>query len=128
MLKRIKNLLEHNAYAISIILTCFITYSSLVSIADLNVEITVSDKFLHIFAYSVLTLSWLFAVKKSHSKFKIKVQVGLVLFLFGILIEVLQSSLTIYRQGDYLDILANTLGIILAIVTFNSLFRIYKTI
>ena len=128
MLKRIKNLLEHNAYAISIILTCFITYSSLVSIADLNVEITVSDKFLHSLAYLLLTYSWLFAIVKSHSNFKIKVQVGLVVFLFGILIEVLQSSLTIYRQGDYLDILANTLGIILAIVTFNSLFRIYKTI
>ena len=128
MLKRIKNLLEHNAYAISIILTCFITYSSLVSIADLNVEITVSDKFLHTLAYLLLTYSWLFAIVKSHSNFKIKVQVGLVVFLFGILIEVLQSSLTIYRQGDYLDILANTLGIILAIVTFNSLFRIYKTI
>ncbi len=128
MLKIIKNLLERSAYLISLSITCLVIYLSLSSLIELNVKITVSDKFLHSFAYLALTLSWLFAIKKSHSNFKTKIQIGFVVFLFGILIEVLQSSLTIYRRGDYLDAIANVLGIALAIVTFNLLFRIYKTI
>jgi VanZ family protein len=128
MLKTIKNLLESSAYLISFSITCLITYLSFTPLTDLNVEITVSDKFLHSFAYLVLTFSWLFAIQRSHSNFRIKVLIGFVIFLFGIIIEILQSSLTIYRHGDYLDIIANTIGIVLAIVTFNLLFRVYKTI
>ena len=128
MLKTIKSLLERSAYLISFSITCLVIYLSLSSLTELNVKITISDKFLHWFAYLVLTYSWLFAIKKSHSNFKTKIQIGFIVFLFGILIEVLQSNLTIYRHGDYLDIIANTLGIVLAIVTFNPLLRIYKTI
>jgi len=128
MLKIIKNLLERSAYLISFSITCIVIYLSLSSLSELNVKITVSDKFLHSLAYLILSLSWLFAIKKSHSNFKTKIQIGFIVFLFGIIIEVLQSSLTIYRHGDYLDIIANTFGIILAIVTFNVLFRFYKVI
>ena len=128
MQNSIKNLLERSAYLISSILTCLVVYLSLVSLTDLNIEVTTSDKSLHSFAYLVLTYSWLFAIKKSHSNFKTKILVAFAIFLFGIILEILQSSLTIYRQGDYLDIIANTIGIVLAIVTFNLLFRIYKTI
>ena len=120
--------MESSAYLISFSITCLITYLSFTPLTDLNVEITVSDKFLHSFAYLVLTFSWLFAIQRSHSNFRIKVLIGFVIFLFGIIIEILQSSLTIYRHGDYLDIIANTIGIVLAIVTFNLLFRVYKTI
>ncbi|MEO0527044.1 MAG: VanZ family protein [Bacteroidota bacterium] len=35
---------------------------------------------------------------------------------YGIIIEVIQSELTRTRQGDFLDILANTLGALLAAV------------
>lgn len=128
MLKTIKNLLERSAYLISFSITCLVIYLSLSSLSELNVKITVSDKFLHSLAYLILSLSWLFAIKKSHSNFKTKIQIGFVVFLFGIIIEVLQSSLTIYRTGDYIDIIANTLGIALAIIIFNTLFRFYKAI
>lgn len=128
MLKSIKRLLERSAFLISFSITCLVVYLSLTPLTGLNVEITVSDKFLHSIAYLVLTYSWLFAIKKSHKNFKTKSQIGIAVFLFGIIIEILQNSLTIYRQGDYLDVIANTLGIALAIVTFNLLFRVYKTI
>ena len=128
MLKTIKNLLERSAYLISFSITCLVIYLSLTSLSELNIKITVSDKLLHSFAYLVLTLSWLFAIKKSHSNFKTKIQIGFVVFIFGILIEVLQSNLTVYRHGDYFDAIANTVGIVLAITVFNMLFRIYKTI
>ena len=38
--------------------------------------------------------------------------------LFGMLIEVLQGVLTSYREPDWFDILANTAGILLAVVIF----------
>ncbi|PHR70161.1 MAG: hypothetical protein COA67_08780 [Lutibacter sp.] len=120
--------MERSAFLVSATITLLVAYLSLTPITDLNVEITISDKFLHSLAYLVLTCSWLFAIKKSHSNFKTKILIGFVVFLFGIILEVLQSSLTIYRHGDYLDIIANTIGIVLAIVAFNHLFRIYKTI
>ncbi|MCF6279913.1 MAG: VanZ family protein [Flavobacteriaceae bacterium] len=128
MLKTIKSLLERSAYLISLSITCLVIYLSLSSPSELNIEITVSDKTLHSIAYLVLTFSWLFAIKKSHKELKGKLQIGFAVFLFGIIIEVLQSSLTIYRHGDYLDIIANTIGIVLAIVIFNTLFRFYKAI
>ena len=128
MLKAIKNLLERSAYLISFFITGLVVYLSLASFSDLNIELKVSDKFLHSFAYLVLTFSWLFAIKKSHSKYSKKLLIGFAVFLFGILIEVLQSSLTSYRHSDYIDIIANTLGISLAIIVFNPVFRIFKTI
>ena len=39
---------------------------------------------------------------------------GLLAFVFGIIIELLQSMLTNIRASDSYDVLANTLGIILA--------------
>lgn len=128
MLKTIKNLLERSAYVISILITCLITYLSLSPLTELNIEITVSDKLLHSLAYFILTLSWLFAIKSSHSNFKIKLQVGFGVFLFGIILEILQNSLTIYRTGDYIDAIANTLGLVTAIALFNPTLRLYKMI
>jgi VanZ family protein len=128
MLKIIKRLLERSAYAISILLTILIVYLSLSSLKELNVKISVSDKLLHAFAYLVLTLSWLFTILKSHKSFKVKIQVGFVLFIFGIIIEILQSSMPLNRHGDYFDVIANSSGILLGVITFNYLFRFYKVI
>lgn len=128
MLKNIKNLLEHNAYLISILLTITIIWLSLYPLNELNIKFTVSDKLLHATAYVVLTLSWLFSVKKAHKSFKYKFQIAFLIFLFGIIIEVLQSTITTYRTGDYLDVIANTVGITVAILTFDNLFRWYKII
>jgi len=128
MLKNIKNLLERSAYLIAILLTLIIIYLSLSPLDELNIKITVSDKLLHTTAYVALTLSWLFAFKKSHNNFKSKLLVVVSIFIFGIIIEILQSNLTIYRTGDYLDVIANTVGITIAMITFSTLFKWYKII
>jgi VanZ family protein len=117
-----------SAYAISIVLTILIAYLSLLSLKELNLKISISDKLLHVLAYLVLTLSWLFAILKSHKSFKVKFQVGFALFIFGIVIEILQSNMPLNRHGDYLDVFANFLGILGGIITFNYLFRFYKVI
>ncbi len=128
MLKVIKELLERSAYFISSLLTITIIYLSLSSLPNLSVEITVSDKILHSFAYFSLTISWFFAIKKSHKNLKTKIAVCFFILLFGIILELLQGSITANRMMDYYDVLANLAGIFVALITFNYLFRTFKTI
>jgi len=128
MLIVIKKLLERNAYFISIALTVIIIYLSLSSLKELPVKITVSDKFLHTLAYATLTLSWLFAVKKSHQQFKNKLIIVIAVFVFGVVLEILQDKLTVNRTMDYHDVVANSVGILLALSSFSYLLKLYKRI
>ncbi|MFT4642236.1 MAG: VanZ family protein [Candidatus Azotimanducaceae bacterium] len=128
MQMRIKNLLQANAYLIAIGLTAFIAYLSLDSFSEINMPIDNFDKVFHSLAYFFLALSWFFAVEKSHSIFKYRIVVAFLVIIFGIIIEVLQSSLTTYRTADYYDIMANSFGILIAMVLFNRLLRLYNTI
>jgi VanZ family protein len=125
---RIKNSLQANAYLIAIGLTAFIAYLSLDSFSEINMPIDNFDKVFHSLAYFFLALSWFFAVQKSHSIFKYRIVVAFLVIIFGIIIEVLQSSLTTYRTADYYDIMANSFGILIAMVLFNRLLRLYNTI
>jgi glycopeptide antibiotics resistance protein len=43
--------------------------------------------------------------------------------VFGIIIEVLQMTLTAYRAGELFDFLANTLGGLLALGAYNFFFK-----
>jgi VanZ family protein len=128
MQMRIKNSLQANAYLIAIGLTAFIAYLSLDSFSEINMPIDNFDKVFHSLAYFFLALSWFFAVEKSHSIFKYRIVVAFLVIIFGIIIEVLQSSLTTYRTADYYDIMANSFGILIAMVLFNRLLRLYNTI
>jgi len=128
MLIAIKKLLERNAYIISFALTAIIIYLSLSPLENLPIKISVSDKILHALAYTALTLSWFFAVKKSHQETKSKLLIIVAIFIFGVIMEVLQEKLTANRTMDYQDVIANTVGILLALSSFNLLFEIYKRI
>ncbi|MFK5878143.1 MAG: VanZ family protein [Flavobacteriaceae bacterium] len=128
MLIAIKKLLERNAYFISFALTAIIIYLSLSSLKHLPVKISVSDKFLHSLAYVTLTLSWFFAIKKSHKQLKSKLYIALAIFIFGGVLEVLQEKLTANRTMEYYDVIANTVGILLALSSFSYLLKVYKRI
>jgi glycopeptide antibiotics resistance protein len=43
--------------------------------------------------------------------------------LFGIIIEVLQFTITNYRTGDYFDVIANSGGVMFGSLVFNQLFK-----
>jgi len=67
----------------------------------------------------LLTLSWLYAFfKKEKLQENVKYLI-LGCFIFGIIIEILQGVITSYRTASYLDIIANTLGVLLATVIFH---------
>jgi len=118
--------LERKLYFfIAISFTIAITIGSLISIKNVMELPPVNnlDKFLHTSAYFLLTLSWLFALKKSVKLKKKYTLVITVIFVYGIIIEVLQESLTINRQADFYDLFANLGGILIAYVFFNIIFQ-----
>lgn len=120
MLKRIKILSRDNIFLIAISITLGIIYLSLIKVPSIGIEIANIDKAHHSFAYFMLTLTWLLAFYKKQNK---KYVIVISCILFGIIIEVLQYLLTTYRTGDYLDVFANSLGVLLALVIFNLFFR-----
>ncbi len=42
-------------------------------------------------------------------------------FIYGIILELLQSTITTHRTGDFLDVLANTFGILMGLLIFNQI-------
>jgi len=83
-------------------------------------EFNPTDKLLHGVAYFILTLLWLFyyVVKKSEIlKYKWRFfNISVLVIVFGMLIEVLQGTLTTYRQPDWADVLANSIGVFIAFI------------
>ena len=120
MLKHIKSLLEDNAIYIAIFFTISITIGSLVKSDFIVVKsISVSDKIYHLIAYFLLMLSWLYVFCKKETFQKNVKYVILGCIIFGIIIEILQGIITSYRTASYLDIVANTIGVLLAVVIFH---------
>ena len=119
MPQRMKNLLKSKKLIIAIFITVSILYLSLMKMPKYNVAISHLDKWQHCFAYLVLTFFWLYAFYEKERKY-------LIIFcciLFGILIEVLQYTITNYRTGDYLDVLANSSGVLFGFFIFNQAFK-----
>ncbi len=54
----------------------------------------------------------------SYSLKKVVTIVAIFLFIYGIVVEVLQTELTKNRVGEFEDVIANVLGIIFGAVTF----------
>lgn len=119
----IKTLLERKFLAIlALLYTGLITWASLarIIINPINFNIKGSDKIAHFLAYFIFTLVWFmfwFFSKKSTTKFsKHLVKASVICFCYGLLMEVLQGLLTTYRSSEWFDVLANTSGIIFAVI------------
>ncbi len=101
----------------------FITVLSLVSFDDetsLGLDIPYFDKVVHFTFYLVAgILGSIFLLygrvdKKGRKGIAVKLLLGLV--GYGIIIEVLQGSLTTYRSAEFLDVLANSAGALMGIL------------
>lgn len=120
MLKPIKSLLENNAIYIAVFFTISILAGSLIRSEFIVVKsISTSDKIYHLIAYFLLMLSWLYAFFKKEKFQKNVKYIILGCFIFGIIIEILQEVITSYRTASYLDIIANTVGVLLAVLIFH---------
>ena len=120
-------LLGHKSiFVIAIVYTIALTLGSLMRPVHI-VEHPISniDKLLHAGAYFGLTVLWiLWVFFKRSSKTDIspkilwKIVSGIVVVnvLYGVLMEVLQGTVTSYRTPDIWDIVANTTGSVLALM------------
>ena len=123
MQKDIKLLLKRSYLPIAILITVSIAFLSLIKLGKQPIQISNLDKIEHLIAYFSLGLSWLL-VFKEHKKFSYKnYLIVLICVFYGIIIEVLQTTLTSYREGSLLDIIANTVGVLLALLIFNKVFE-----
>lgn len=101
----------------------FVTFSSLYSFKDnelSNFNIPYGDKVVHFIFYFVAAVlgSLFFIETKEEKSTRIKYLkiLALSLIFFGIVIEVIQGTMTVNRFGDVFDALANSIGVILGII------------
>ncbi|MFD1293208.1 VanZ family protein [Lutibacter holmesii] len=106
-------------FYIALFFTVFITVGSLTSIPNAGVpKLTYFDKIVHTSAYFLLTTSWLIGVKISRTSLKNAFSIAFLVFVYGIIIEVLQGAITNQRQADIYDVLANFIGVSTAFIVF----------
>ncbi|MGB1042045.1 MAG: VanZ family protein [Tenacibaculum sp.] len=105
---------------IAILITVSIAILSLIKIGLPPIKVNNLDKYEHAFAYFVLSIFWLIALRKTKISNYIVV---LGCFFYGIIIEVLQTTLTSYREASLLDAVANSLGVLIALLIFNKVFE-----
>ena len=119
MLKLIKKLLEANALLIALSITILIAFLSIVNLGRIaSKELVLNDKLNHTIAYFFMALSWLFAFQKKKRHSLKEMHIIVLCILFGILMEFLQWGFTSYRNASYLDVLANSFGVLIAYLTF----------
>lgn len=120
-----ENLLGRNYFFyLALLLTIVITVGSIVSLKNgLGIDLQIKDKILHSGAYFLLTISWLLAFDVKSLQLKSAILIATGVFIYGIIIEILQGILTNYRQADIYDIIANFFGIIVAIIFFALVFK-----
>ena len=101
--------------------TIALTIISLINVNDFpKLGVDYEDKIFHVFAYGLLNLLWFYTLR--NLKVVRPVFIAMVLSLiYGIILEVLQGQLTITRNLDIIDILANSIG-----VTIVSLFIVIR--
>lgn len=101
------------AYTITLATVC------LINLKDLpDTGISFADKIFHFLAYGLFTILWYLAFVYSLNFKKIKALFYAFIFavLFGVIIEILQHTMTASRALDVYDALANTLGALIASV------------
>ena len=104
---------------IALFLTVLITVGSLISLRNVSVvHVSNSDKFVHVVAYFLLTVSWLLSAGNKIKYLWHVIAIVFLVFVYGIIIEVLQGAITNVRQADIYDVLANSTGILAALIIF----------
>lgn len=92
------------------------------------IDIPHLDKFVHFIFYFVFTLLLISENNKQRSHHKVTVDAILIAatisLSYGALIEIIQKVLIINRGADIWDMVANTVGFLVAAITYRSVNRI----
>ena len=114
MLKAIKILLKRSLLGIAIVVTIAIILLSTLKISAPPIDFNYADKVQHLIAYFTLSFCWLLALKNKGIKTGI---ILIMCILLGVFLEFYQGTLP-YRSFEYLDMIANTLGVIIGYILF----------
>lgn len=96
---------------IALLYTTTLALLSLLNSSKLpSIEINNGDKFAHAIAYSLLCFIWYLAFKINKIT-KALLIASCASIIYGIILEVLQGTLTEARTSDMYDILANCIGV-----------------
>jgi VanZ family protein len=104
----------------TILVALIILYLSLTNSQTFNkiplVDIPNLDKVVHFGMYFVLMSVIIFENRKTITNTSLLFLTGLIPLFYGILMEILQATLTITRSGSFFDALANAAGILISIL------------
>ena len=110
--------------------TGFILYLCLIRASNLpSVTIPYIDKCVHFVFHFVFSILWFLVLDfyfKNQSRNKLLGIVFLMSLCFGIAIELFQTFFTVTRNGDVIDVFANSTGSLLAILTLVFLDKMFK--
>ena len=103
-------------YPIALMLAVGIVLLSLLPIPEIKLaeEVPLADKWTHMVMYGVLTLAIWFDYRRSHRQYnarKLLVFAFLAPIAMGGILELMQAYLTTCRSGEWLDFVANTIGV-----------------
>jgi VanZ family protein len=100
-------------YSIALTVVCLIDLNGVI-----EVKISSGDKIFHSLSYVVLTVLWYYTLyyNVKFNKGNALIYAVVISVIFGIVIEVLQGTVTTYRSSDINDVYANSLGAILAAI------------
>lgn len=103
-------------WTLTILISCL---TSAKNISSLHFSFLGYDKVIHVSIYFVLVILWLFyfTTKQVPTK-KMYIRVALAAVTYGIIIEILQGAVTNDRSADFLDVIANAIGISIATTVF----------
>ena len=91
----------------------------------MEVQLSFGDKLVHAFFYFVLTILGYLYLNNDHKKFTGKLALkisALFSFIYGMIIEALQHILPYKRSADWLDVVANGIGTLIAFIAILYLF------
>ena len=105
-------------YPFTLIVAVSIVLLSLLPLANMKMDVNVplADKWTHMVMYGVLTLAIWFDYRRCHERleaWKLFVFAFLAPIAMGGLLELAQLHLTTCRSGEWLDFVANTIGVCL---------------
>lgn len=110
MLKKVAIILAFG-YSVALATACLITLNNLPEVSVSN-----ADKIFHFLSYGLFTMLWYFAFFFTFNIINKKAIIYAFVWAvcFGISIEILQETMTDSRALDVYDVLANTLGALMA--------------
>lgn len=123
-------MVRKNIFSIIIaIAILFLSFAGPSTFSKINIpDIPYLDKIVHSGMYFIFTLALVAENRSSLKTTKNYLFLATIPFLFGSAIEILQSLLTNTRTGDFFDACFNLAGILLAIVFWLLIRRVFRTV